>query len=85
MKFKPERFEKEGEVNKLFPFGLGRRVCPGVSLAQRTIALTSGLMIQCFEWKRISEEKVDMSEGAGVTPLEAMCKGRHPIINQVLS
>lgn len=89
MKFKPERFEKEGEANKVFAFGLGRRVCPGVSLAQRTIGLTLGLMIQCFDWKRTSEEEIDMTDGSGVTmpkviPLEAMCKARHPIINHVL-
>ncbi|XP_028769495.1 cytochrome P450 81E8-like [Neltuma alba] len=86
--FKPERFEKEGEVNKLIPFGLGRRACPGASLAQRTIGMTLGMLIQCFEWKRVSEEEIDMTEGAGATmpkiiPLEAMCRARHPIINML--
>ncbi|XP_028769496.1 cytochrome P450 81E8-like [Neltuma alba] len=88
--FKPERFEKEGEANKLITFGLGRRACPGESLAQRTVSLTLGLLIQCFEWKRVSEEEIDMTEGAGATmpkviPLEAMCRARHPIINMLLS
>ncbi|KAK7315701.1 hypothetical protein VNO77_34269 [Canavalia gladiata] len=77
--FKPERFEKEGEANKLVAFGLGRRACPGINLAQRTIGLTLALLIQCFEWKRISEEEIDMTEGKGITlskkdSLEAMCK-----------
>ncbi|XP_028777204.1 cytochrome P450 81E8-like [Neltuma alba] len=86
--FMPERFEKEGEANKLIPFGLGRRACPGSGLAQRTVGLTLGLLIQCFEWKRVSEEEIDETEGAGVTmpkviPLEAMCKARHPIINKL--
>ncbi|XP_054823992.1 cytochrome P450 81E8-like [Prosopis cineraria] len=88
--FKPERFEKEGEVNKLIPFGMGRRACPGAGLAQRIVGTTLGLLIQCFEWKRISEEKIDMIGGSGVTltkviPLEAMCNARHPIIDKVLS
>ncbi|XP_054787731.1 cytochrome P450 81E8-like [Prosopis cineraria] len=88
--FKPERFEKEGEASKLIPFGLGRRACPGAGLAQRTVGLTLGLLIQCFEWKRVSEEQIDMREGAGITmpkmiPLEAMCKARHPIINKLSS
>ncbi|XP_028769833.1 cytochrome P450 81E8-like [Neltuma alba] len=88
--FKPERFEKEGEANKLITFGLGRRACPGESLAQRTVGLTLGLLIQCFECKRVSEEEIDMTEGAGATmpkviPLEAMCRVRHPVINMLLS
>ncbi|KAK7406499.1 hypothetical protein VNO78_08126 [Psophocarpus tetragonolobus] len=86
--FKPERFENGPvEAHKLIPFGLGRRACPGTGLAQRTLGLTLGLLIQCFEWKRISTEKVDMTEGWGTivckaTPLEAQCKAR-PIINKI--
>ncbi|XP_065629432.1 LOW QUALITY PROTEIN: cytochrome P450 81E8-like [Quercus suber] len=89
--FKPERFkmERASDENKLMPFGLGRRACPGASLAQRTMGLTLGSLIQCFEWERISEEEVDMVEGNGLTmpkavALEAMCKAR-PIITKVLS
>lgn len=79
--FKPERFEKEGESQKLMPFGLGRRACPGSGLAHRLINLTLGSLIQCLEWERIGEEKVDMSERKGGTmpkakPLEAMCRAR---------
>ncbi|KAL4600053.1 hypothetical protein ACB092_11G170300 [Castanea dentata] len=66
-----------------------RRACPGASLAQRTMGLTLGSLIQCFEWERISEEEVDMVEGNGLTlpkavALEAMCKAR-PIITKALS
>ncbi|KAE9590462.1 hypothetical protein Lal_00023284 [Lupinus albus] len=80
--FKPERFEKEGEVNKLLAFGVGRRACPGENMAQRTLSLTLGLLIQCFDWKRIGVELVDLTEGQGITvpkkyPLEAMCRMRH--------
>ncbi|CAA7035870.1 unnamed protein product [Microthlaspi erraticum] len=79
--FKPERFEKEGEANKLMAFGLGRRACPGSGLAHRLMNLTLASLIQCLEWERIGEEEVDMSEGKGVTmtkakPLEAMCRAR---------
>ncbi|KAH7845950.1 hypothetical protein Vadar_007877 [Vaccinium darrowii] len=82
--FKPERFE-EGEVegHKLMPFGFGRRACPGAGLAQRIVGLALGSLIQCFEWKRLGEDLVDLSEkiGAGSTmhkaePLVAMCKAR---------
>ncbi|KAK2657560.1 hypothetical protein Ddye_010612 [Dipteronia dyeriana] len=85
--FKPERFES-GEPTgfKLLPFGLGRRACPGVGLAQRVVGLTLGSLIQCFDWERIDGKEVDMSEGKGLTmpkavPLEAMCKAR-PILNK---
>ncbi|WJX28030.1 hypothetical protein P8452_16797 [Trifolium repens] len=88
LSFKPERFEKEGEVNKLMAFGLGRRACPGLSLAQRTVGFTVGLLIQCFEWKRESKEKLDMMEDKGITmpkkiPLRVMCKAL-PIGNDVM-
>ncbi|KAK4262353.1 hypothetical protein QN277_027923 [Acacia crassicarpa] len=86
--FKPERFERKGEADKLIMFGMGRRACPGAGLAQRTVGVTLGWLLQCFEWKRISDEEIDMTEGSGLTvtkvvPLEAMCKARHPTIDYV--
>lgn len=87
--FKPERFGSGNiEPYKLLPFGLGKRACPGVGLANRVMGFTLGSLIQCFEWKRIGPEKVDMTEGDGLTmpkaqPLEAMCKARH-FVNVIL-
>lgn len=86
--FKPERFVNQTyESHKFLPFGMGRRACPGVGLAQRVVGLTLGSMIQCFEWKRIGEKEINMNEGKGLSmpkfePLEAMCKAR-PIINKL--
>ncbi|MBA0618290.1 hypothetical protein Godav_027660 [Gossypium davidsonii] len=81
--FKPERFESESKDHghKYLPFGMGRRACPGASMAHRMVNLTLGSLIQCFEWKRVGVEEIDMTEGKGVTmpkvePLEAMCKAR---------
>ncbi|XP_059641258.1 cytochrome P450 81Q32-like [Cornus florida] len=80
--FKPERFGSgEVEAHKLIPFGMGRRSCPGAALAQRVVGLTLGSLIQCFEWERVSEKQVDLTEGKGLTmpkaePLEGMCKAR---------
>jgi cytochrome P450 len=86
--FKPERFEKEGELEKLIAFGLGRRACPGGGLAMRAISLTLGLLIQCFEWKKVGDKEIDMSEESGFTlsrsvPLKAMCKAR-PLIKKLV-
>ncbi|KAE8679736.1 Cytochrome P450 81E8 [Hibiscus syriacus] len=68
--FKPERFENDEKLggngdlgsHKLMSFGLGRRACPGVGLAQRVVGLTLGALIQCFEWKRVDDKEIDMVE-----------------------
>ncbi|OMP01903.1 Cytochrome P450 [Corchorus olitorius] len=86
LSFKPERFESKskemGDQNiayKVLPFGLGRRACPGMGLAQHVLGLTLGSLIQCFEWKKLSEKNIDMTEGQGLTipkieSLEVLCK-----------
>ncbi|KAK3412020.1 hypothetical protein EUGRSUZ_I00772 [Eucalyptus grandis] len=84
LSFKPERFEGNGGEKQrklILPFGLGRRACPGAPLAQRVMGWTLSMLIQGFDWKRVSEEKIDMTEGPGTTmpkvvPLELMCKVR---------
>ncbi|KAI3673083.1 hypothetical protein L6452_39193 [Arctium lappa] len=69
-RFKPERWiEVEGQRDgfKFMPFGSGQRGCPGEGLAMRMVGLSLGMLLQCFEWERIGAEKVDMSEGFGLT------------------
>ncbi|CAI0424744.1 unnamed protein product, partial [Linum tenue] len=81
-RFWPERHsEAEANAYQLLPFGAGRRSCPGIALANRTVSVALGTLIQCFEWKRVGEELLDMTEGPGLTmpklePLEALCKPR---------
>ncbi|XP_010531288.1 PREDICTED: isoflavone 2'-hydroxylase-like [Tarenaya hassleriana] len=81
--FRPERFEGGEEVDayKLIPFGIGRRACPGGTLGLRIVGLTLGSLVQCFEWKTIGDEPVDMTEGKGLVmhkaePLVATARAR---------
>lgn len=91
-KFMPERFlDGEGEnASKLFPFGMGRRSCPGENLANRVVGLVLGAMIQCFEWRRVDDELVDMTEGSGLTlpkevSLQALYKPRDSVGSLLLN
>lgn len=84
--FRPERFVDGGEGGKILPFGVGRRRCPGDGLATRLIGLALGTMIQCFEWRRIGEELIDMEDTGGrtfhkVNPLRAMRRPRQALID----
>nr|AER39766.1 CYP81A20-4 [Festuca rubra subsp. commutata] len=83
LEFKPDRFE-DGKAEGLFmiPFGMGRRKCPGEAMALRTMGLVLGALIQCFEWDRVDDAKVDMKEYGEefvvfrAIPFEALCKPR---------
>lgn len=88
--FRPERFQgKEFETHRMMPFGLGRRACPGMGLGQRMVGLALGSLIQCFDWERVGSEKVDLTEGPGLTlpklkPLEVMIKPRESMLKVLL-
>ncbi|KAF9038255.1 cytochrome P450 [Rhodocollybia butyracea] len=53
--FRPERFlNPDGSINSSIPFpeaafGYGRRICPGLEVAQRTIWLAVASMLACFD------------------------------------
>lgn len=87
--FKTETFKMdENDPQKLMPFGLRRGAYPRTGLVQHTVNLTLVLLIQCFEWGRDTNKKVDMVEGNEITmpkvlPLEAKCKSL-PIFYKVL-
>ncbi|THG16401.1 hypothetical protein TEA_005844 [Camellia sinensis var. sinensis] len=89
--FKPERFEGgEVEGHMLMPFGMGRKACPRAGLAQRIVGLALGSLIKCFEWEKVTKKSIDLTKGKGLTmtkdvPLEAMCKARDIIMNNILS
>ncbi|MED6179928.1 hypothetical protein PIB30_005386 [Stylosanthes scabra] len=93
MKFIPERFEGDvgggggSEVGyNMISFGVGRRACPGAGLAKRVMGHALGALIQCFEWQKVEDGEVDMTEGTGLVlpkaqPLVAFCKPRQEFIN----
>ncbi|KAJ8769385.1 hypothetical protein K2173_002589 [Erythroxylum novogranatense] len=89
--FKPERFEGigDGAIKNFIPFGMGRRSCPGMNLGYRVLGLALGSLIQCFDWRRVPGDDIDMRGGSGSTmpkviPLKAMCKAR-PVVKKILS
>lgn len=85
LSFKPERFlgkniEYKGQHFELIPFGSGRRICVGFSLAHRVVHLALATLIQSFDWELSSSDTsgiTDMTERTGITlrklvPLKAI-------------
>lgn len=89
--FRPERFmegpgvDVRGQHFHLLPFGSGRRICPGASLAMLVVQAALAAMVQCFEWAPVGGAPVDMEEVPGITlarkkPLVCTVKARlHPV------
>ncbi|RZB86430.1 Cytochrome P450 93A2 [Glycine soja] len=82
LEFKPERFmnnnedkqiDVRGQNFQLLPFGTGRRLCPGASLALQTVPTNVAAMIQCFEFR--VDGTVSMEEKPAMTLPRA-----HPLI-----
>uniref|UniRef100_A0A0E0KF29 Uncharacterized protein n=1 Tax=Oryza punctata TaxID=4537 RepID=A0A0E0KF29_ORYPU len=86
--FRPERFAEEdvsvlGGDLRLAPFGAGRRVCPGKTLALATVHLWLAQLLHRFEWAPVSGGGggVDLSESLNMSlemekPLECKAKPR---------
>jgi cytochrome P450 len=73
--FRPERFLDEaievvdfrfrGKDFEFLPFGSGRRVCPGVPMAERVVPFVLASLLHAFEWRLpdgMSVEQLDVSE-----------------------
>lgn len=76
--FRPERFltthkeiDVRGQNFELIPFGSGRRMCPGISLALQVTGLALGSFLHAFEVAAPGDEAVDMEEAIGLTNLKA--------------
>ncbi|PHU21148.1 Geraniol 8-hydroxylase [Capsicum chinense] len=81
--FKPERFwssDKDvwGQDFDLIPFSVGRRICPGLPLALKTVPVILGSLLNSFNWKLeadIEPKDLDMEETFGITLAKA-----HPLL-----
>ncbi|XP_059454698.1 cytochrome P450 CYP82D47-like [Corylus avellana] len=76
--FQPERFltshkgvDVKGQHFEFLPFGSGRRMCPGISLALQVMQLTLATLLHAFEIATPSDELVDMTEKVGLTDMKA--------------
>uniref|UniRef100_A0A803MCU0 Uncharacterized protein n=1 Tax=Chenopodium quinoa TaxID=63459 RepID=A0A803MCU0_CHEQI len=79
--FKPERFLSGSAAEKMdylgnyfqyLPFGSGRRMCAGVSLAERTAMLVLASLLHAFQWKLPNGSvEVDTSERFGIVVKKA--------------
>ncbi|VFQ62837.1 unnamed protein product [Cuscuta campestris] len=86
--FDPERFLSGRETAditgvtgiKMIPFGVGRRICPGLNMAMLHVSLMIARLVQEFEWSVYPENgEVDFSEKSEFTvvmknPLKAKIK-----------
>ncbi|XP_073012527.1 geraniol 8-hydroxylase-like [Typha latifolia] len=73
LEFKPERFLEEGKRwdysgNDLdyFPFGSGRRICAGISMAEKMVSYSLASLLHSFDWKLQEGEEHDLSERFGI-------------------
>ncbi|CAL5211117.1 unnamed protein product [Lathyrus oleraceus] len=73
--FYPERF-LESSINflgkdfELIPFGAGRRICPGISMAAASLELILANLLYSFDWKLpdgLMEEDIDTQMLPGIT------------------
>ncbi|XP_073358484.1 LOW QUALITY PROTEIN: desmethyl-deoxy-podophyllotoxin synthase [Aegilops tauschii subsp. strangulata] len=75
-KFMPERFECDGVADfrgldfEFTPFGVGRRICPGIDFAYANIEIALASLIYHFDWElppRVDPKEIDMTEVFGAT------------------
>nr|XP_011470353.1 PREDICTED: cytochrome P450 89A2-like isoform X2 [Fragaria vesca subsp. vesca] len=72
MEFKPDRFLSKGEGEgidltgsreiKMMPFGIGRRICPGLGLALLHLEYFVANLVWRFEWRGVEGEDIDFAE-----------------------
>ncbi|CAN6466344.1 unnamed protein product [Victoria cruziana] len=91
LEFRPERFLPGGEGEdvditgsreiKMMPFGVGRRICPGMGLAMLHLQYFVANLVREFQWSLPDGEQVDLTEKVEFTfvmknPLRARIESR---------
>ncbi|RVX11875.1 Cytochrome P450 76A2 [Vitis vinifera] len=74
LSFKPDRFlgsnlDYKGQNFEFIPFGSGRRICIGISLANKLLPLALASLLHCFDWELgggVTPETIDMNERVGM-------------------
>lgn len=79
--FQPERFLSRSDAEKMdylgnhfqyLPFGSGRRICPGIPLAERMSVLVLASLLHAFQWKLPNDTaEVDLTEKFGIVVKKA--------------
>ncbi|KAL5544046.1 hypothetical protein UlMin_007830 [Ulmus minor] len=73
--FKPERFigsniDFKGTNFELIPFGVGRRICPGMNFGTVSFELALAQLLHSFDWELppdVTAKDLDMAEFFGIT------------------
>ncbi|XP_010523700.1 PREDICTED: cytochrome P450 76C4-like [Tarenaya hassleriana] len=89
--FEPERFlgseiDVKGKDFELIPFGAGRRICPGMPMAFKTVPMMLVSLLHSFDWKLQNgavPEELDMEEAFGVTLHKAQPLYAVPVMKRV--
>ena len=90
LSFEPERFlasnlDYKGRDFEFIPFGAGRRICPGLPLAQRMVNLMLASILHSFNWKLpkgVTPENLDMTEQFGITLKKAVSLCAVPFVDE---
>ncbi|KAF2298999.1 hypothetical protein GH714_029635 [Hevea brasiliensis] len=83
LEFRPERFlnkdsgsfDYSGNNFQYLPFGSGRRICPGVPLAERMFMFIFASLLHSFEWKLLNGTEVELSDKFGI-----VVKKKNPLL-----
>ncbi|KAI3727514.1 hypothetical protein L6452_16130 [Arctium lappa] len=91
LEFNPERFmankwDYKGNDLNFFPFGSGRRMCPGVPLAEKMQMYVLASLLHSFDWTLPKGEEHDFSDEFGIVlkkrkPLMAIASQRLPNVS----